>query len=86
LSPQEWRIVFDTFDALGKGVVSIGKRHMTFQQVYDRHVESAYAEDFIAKLLAREWPEREAEAATNAIQIPSCLVERKPASVPARIA
>jgi hypothetical protein len=62
LSPQEWRIVFDTFDALGKGAVSIGKRRMTFQQVYDRHVESAYAENFIAKLLARERPEREAEA------------------------
>jgi hypothetical protein len=62
LRPQERKTVLDAFDALGKGTVAIEKRRLTFQQVYDRMVEATYAEDFLAKLLARELSERETQA------------------------
>jgi hypothetical protein len=62
LSPQEWKIVLDAFDALGKGTVAIGKRRRTFQQVYERQVERVYAEDFLATLLEQNLSESEAEA------------------------
>lgn len=52
----------ETFDALGKGSVAIGRRQMSFQRVYDRYVDRQYADDFIAQLMALEDLEADAEA------------------------
>ena len=62
LSPQEWKVALETFDALGKGTVTIGRQRMSFQQVYDRYVDRRVADDFIAQLMALEDLEAEAEA------------------------
>ena len=62
LTPQEWRVALETFDALGKGIVAVGRRRMSFQQVYDRYVDRPYADAFIAQLLALEDVEADAEA------------------------
>lgn len=50
LTPREWKTALSTFDALRKGVVMVGQRRITFQQVYDRYVDFPYADSFIAQL------------------------------------
>jgi hypothetical protein len=50
LTSREWKTALSTFDALRKGVVMVGRRRMTFQQVYDRYVDLPYADSFIAQL------------------------------------
>jgi hypothetical protein len=62
LGPREWKLALDAFDALAKGTAVLGKRRMTFQQIYDRWVESKFADDFIARLMALERLGPEAEA------------------------
>lgn len=61
LSPREWMVALETFDALGKGIVTVGRRRMSFQQVYDRYVDRQYADDFIVQLMALEDLEADAE-------------------------
>lgn len=62
LSPQEWKIALETFDALDKGSVAIGRRRTSFRQVYDRYVDRQYADNFVAQLMALEDLEAGAEA------------------------
>jgi len=62
LSPQEWRVALETFDALGKGIVTIGRRRTSFQQVYDRYVDRQYADGFRDELMVLKNLETDAEA------------------------
>lgn len=61
LSPQEWQIAFNTFDALGQASVTIGRRRMRFQQVYNRYIDRQYADRFMAQLMALTELETDAE-------------------------
>lgn len=62
LSVQEWRLVLETFDVLGKGTVAIGRQRMSFRQAYDRFVDRRYADHFLATLMALEHLHTQMEA------------------------
>lgn len=61
LSSGEWRIALEAFDLLGKGVVTIGQRQMSFQQIYEYYIDRQYADEFIVQLVSLENLESDAE-------------------------
>jgi hypothetical protein len=60
LGAADWALILETFDALSRAVVTIGRKRWTFRQVYDRYVDLRYSDDFISRLLARDDPEAQA--------------------------
>lgn len=54
LRPHEWRIALQTFDMLGRGTFEMGRRRLSFQQIYDRYVDRRFADDFINQLISLE--------------------------------
>jgi hypothetical protein len=61
LTPQEWQVALQTFDALGQRRVASGRRRLSFRQLYDRYIDRQYADNFIVQLMALEDLEAEAE-------------------------
>lgn len=55
-------VALNIFHALGKGIVNVGRRRMTFQQLYDRRIDTRYADSFITRLMALEDLDTEADA------------------------
>jgi hypothetical protein len=69
LSPNEWKLVFAAFDALGKAELAIGRRRLSFRQFYDREVDRRWADSFITRLTTDSEAEVEALQQKTAFEI-----------------
>jgi hypothetical protein len=69
LSPNEWKLVFAAFDALGKAELAIGRRRLSFRQFYEREVDRRWADSFITRLTTDSEAEVEALQQKTAFEI-----------------
>lgn len=51
LSTDQWRLLYEAINYLDHSEVEIAKERFTFRQLYHRHIDTVYADEYLGQLL-----------------------------------
>jgi hypothetical protein len=51
LTTDQWRLLYEAIGYLDRSEVEIGGERFTFRQLYNRHIDQAYADEYLEQLL-----------------------------------